>query len=104
MQFRFNFKRTLQAVAELLKACPAQRMTYTRLLKLLYIADRELMADHAFLITGDQVLAMERGPVPSRTYNLICGQGDGATEWAKFVHKEHYEVVLVSDPCHGRLP
>src|SRR5205823_5989742 len=103
MQLRFNFKRTLQATAELLRAQPAQRMNYMRLLKLLYIADREMLAEHAHPITGDQPVAMERGPVLSQTYHLILGQLDGAVEWAKFVRKDHYDVVLANDPGHGQL-
>lgn len=103
MELRFNFQRTLQAVAELLKARPAQRMNYMRLLKLLYIAERELLAEHAHPLTGDQVMAMERGPVLSRTYELILGHGDGAAEWAQFVQKEHYDIHLLNDPGQGQL-
>jgi len=73
-------------------------MNYMRLLKLLYIADREMLAQHAQPITGDRVVAMERGPVLSRTYDLILGKTEDATEWAKFIKREHYEAVLADDP------
>ena len=100
MEFRFNYQRTLQAVAELLKLNSVQRMNYMRLLKLLYIADREMLASHAFSITGDAIAAMERGPVLSQTYDLIR---TNAVDWAQFVRKEHYEVILKKDPGHGQL-
>ncbi len=103
MQLRFNLHRTLQAAAELLKEAPAQRMNYMRLLKLLYIAEREMLAEHAQPISGDQVVAMERGPVLSRTYDLILGRGDGAAEWARFVRKDHFDAVLTGDPGRGQL-
>src|SRR5438132_4968220 len=103
MRFRFHFQRTLQAAAELLKASPVRRMNYMRLLKLLYIAERETLAGHAHPITGDQVIAMERGPVLSQTYNLILGNSAGAAEWAHFVQRDHYDVVLVNDPGSGQL-
>lgn len=102
MQLQFNLKRTLQAVAQLLKACPARRMNYMRLLKLLYIADREMLAQHAHPITGDQAIAMKRGPVLSRTYDLILGNTEDPL-WRKFVRREHYEAVLVEDPGQGQL-
>jgi uncharacterized phage-associated protein len=100
MQLHFNYQRTLQAVAELLRLHAVPRMNYMRLLKLLYIADREMLATHAFPITGDAIVAMERGPVLNRTYDLIrANEGD----WAKFIHKEHYDVVLANDPGKGQL-
>ena len=100
MELRFNEKRTLQAIAELLKLHSIARMNYMRLLKLLYIADREMLATHALPITGDAVVAMERGPVLSRTYDLIlANEGD----WAKFVIKDHYDLVLVNDPGKSQL-
>ncbi|HYV34692.1 MAG TPA: Panacea domain-containing protein [Gemmataceae bacterium] len=102
MQLRFNVKRTTQAVAELLRAQPAQRMNYMRLLKILYIADREMLAQHAHPITGDQAVAMKRGPVLSQTYDLILGKTKDAL-WTKCVKTEHYEVVLLEDPGRGQL-
>jgi uncharacterized phage-associated protein len=103
MLLRFHFQRTLQAVAEFLEASPGRRMNYMRLLKLLYIAERELLAEHALPITGDQAVAMERGPVLSHTYDLILGKTDGADEWGKFIHKDHYDICLVNDPGRGQL-
>ena len=100
MQFRFNEARTLQAIAELLRRHSVPRMNYMRLLKLLYIADREMLATHALPITGDAVVAMERGPVLSHTYDLLRAN-EGA--WAKFLHKDHYDVMLLRDPGKGQL-
>jgi hypothetical protein len=41
------------------------RMEYVRLLKLLYIADREMMAEAGAPVTGDRAVAMDHGPVLS---------------------------------------
>ena len=103
MHLPFNFTRTLQSVGEILRASPARRMNYMRLLKLLYIAERELLAEHAHPLTGDQAVAMERGPVLSQTYGLILGKIDGSAEWAKFVRRDHYDVFLADDPGTGLL-
>jgi len=104
MQFRFDFERALESVAVLLKSAPARRMNYMRLLKLLYIAEREILAERAHPLTGDSVLAMERGPVLSRTYSLILG-GDSkdSSKWKEFINKDHYDVVLLNDPGTSHL-
>jgi hypothetical protein len=57
MHLRFNFKRTLQASAYLLRL-DGKRMPYMRLLKLLYIADREWLAEMGESITGDRAYAI----------------------------------------------
>ena len=51
MNFRFDFHKTLQASGVLL-SLDANRMAYIRLLKLLYIADREWLAEAGRTITG----------------------------------------------------
>lgn len=38
-------------------------MSYLRMLKLLYLADRESLKETGHTITGDRVVAMEHGPV-----------------------------------------
>src|SRR5262249_4855746 len=99
MNFLFNRDRTVQAIACLLKL-NGNRMNFMRLLKLLYIADREMLAEHAYIITGDSPVAMRRGPVLENTYALIRGGGPG---WDPFLKKEHYHIALIADPGHGKL-
>ena len=64
MHFRFHFERALQASAYLLRL-DRKKMSYLRLLKLLYIADREWLAETGESITGDRAYAMKQGPVLS---------------------------------------
>ena len=73
MQLRFNFEKSLQAAGVLLQL-EEGRMPYLRLLKLLYIADRELLAESAASLTGDRAYAMKHGPVLSHVYSLIKGE------------------------------
>ena len=48
-------------------------------LKVLLFADRSHLEKHGRFITGDTYLAMEYGPVPSNTYDIIKHvRGDGA--------------------------
>lgn len=92
-----------QAAAVLLKAEPTNRMGRLRLLKLLYIADREALAERARPITGDKSVAMDHGPVLSQTYDLIKGTDYASTEWAKYLRTEGRDVHLIEDPGVGKL-
>ena len=89
MNFRFHFERALQASAYLLRL-DGKRMGYLRLLKLLYIADREWLAETGESITGDRAYAMKYGPVLSNIYDLIKGNGSRAGEWDDYIHTEGY--------------
>ena len=102
MTFRFKFERALQAAACLLRL-DGKRMGYLRLLKLLYIADREWLAEIGESITGDRAHAMKYGPVLSNVYDLIKGNGSRAGEWDDHIHTEGYAVTLVADPGRGAL-
>ena len=99
---RFKFERTLQASAYLLRL-DRKKMSYLRLLKLLYIADREWLAENGESITGDRAYAMKQGPVLSTVYDLIKGNGSKAGEWDDFIHTDGYAVELVADPGRGEL-
>src|SRR5438874_6518562 len=102
MNLRFHFDRTMQASAYLLRL-DGKRMGYLRLLKLLYIADREWLAETGGSITGDRAFAMKNGPVLSSVDDLIKGHGSRAGEWDDHIHTEGYAVELVADPGRGEL-
>jgi uncharacterized phage-associated protein len=104
MPFQFNQERTTQAVAFLLKQSDNRRENYMRLIKLLYIADRESLKETGRPITGDRFIAMERGPVLSQVYDLIMGRSPRSAEWQAFIGtRPRYEVELVSEPGDGEL-
>jgi uncharacterized phage-associated protein len=71
--FLFNIEKAIQAVAALLHFHGSKEMSYLRMLKLLYIADRETLKETGRPITGDRIVAMEHGPVLSSVYDLIKG-------------------------------
>lgn len=100
---QFSFQKALQAAAVLLKTEPEGRMNYMRLLKLLYIADRESLKQTGCSITQDRIVAMDHGPVPSRIYDLIMGRDPGSHTWSQFVVTEHFDVELFKDPGNERL-
>jgi uncharacterized phage-associated protein len=105
MDTKFDFPRTLQATAHLIKLQPHQQLSYLRLLKLLYMAERELLAEHGMLLTADRPYAMPKGPVLSETLNLIKGQisSNQQHQWHRFIETVGHDVVLKEDPGHGEL-
>jgi uncharacterized phage-associated protein len=102
MNLRFHFERALQASAYLLRL-DGKRMACLRLLKLLYIADREWLAETGESITGDRACAMKYGPVLSNVYDLIKGNGSKAGVWDDHIHKEGSAIELVADPGRGEF-
>ncbi len=100
---QFSLQKALQAAAVLLKTENERRMNYMRLLKLLYIADRESVKQTGCPITYDRIVAMDHGPVPSRFYALIMGRDPASPKWARFVVTEHFDVELIKDPGNKKL-
>lgn len=95
--------KAIQATAVLLRHTHGGRMSYLRLMKLLYIAEREAVRDTARPITGDRVVAMPHGPVLSNLLNIIKDEDSRSSEWRKYVGRENYDIACVADPGIGRL-
>ncbi len=102
MTFRFRSLKATQAAAVLL-ALDGGSMDRMRLLKLMYIADRELLAESGRTLTGDRAVAMKNGPVLSRIYDLIKGIAVSPEDWGRYLRSEGYKVVLLEGPGHGEL-
>jgi len=104
MPFKFNQCKAIQAVAFLLKQKHATRTdNYMRLLKLLYIADRESLQETGRPITGDRFIAMERGPTLSHLLDLVKQRAYDSSEWDKYIELNGYEITLVQDPGNDKL-
>ena len=102
MRFRFDFEKSLQA-AGVVVGLGGSSMGYLRLLKLLYIADREMLAATGSPITGDRAVSMKHGPVLSHIDNLIKGQHERAGEWADCLKTTNYNVELSKPIGRGKL-
>ena len=102
MNLRFNFEKSVQAAAYLLHL-DGGRMERMRLLKLLYIADREMLSEVGRSITGDTGYAMNYGPVLSRVYNCIKGEDPNALDWEKQIQSEGHAVRLVQNSSRDDL-
>ena len=94
LHFHFNFEKSLQAVGVMLRTESLRRMNFMKLLKLLYICDKESLKEIGKPITGDRVVAMKRGPVLSHIYNLIKGEDCNYPVWNQYIEKDRFDIFL----------
>lgn len=88
----FSEIKVTQMAAYLIKK-HGGRMSYLKLIKLLYLAERQAMAKWGESMSGDKFVSMPHGPVMSETYSLIIGETEGY--WNRLIKSEaNYEVSL----------
>ncbi len=75
--------RTVAQMAAVFADKQGGMINILKLVKLLYLADRESLQKHGNPISFDRLVSMDHGPVLSRTLNLICGAvgGESGAEW-----------------------
>ena len=89
-------EKTAQAAALfLLKA--GGIMPHLKLMKLLYIADRESYLRRGSPISGDGMVSMPHGPVLSHTYDLKGAAGPESGGWARYVRRVNQYAVTLAD-------
>lgn len=101
----FNERKATQAAAHLLRLRGGP-MSYLKLIKLLYLADREALLRWGRPISTDRYVAMDRGPVLSRVLGLATdGEDPGAPSiWsASITEPRNYEVELKGDAGEDEL-
>ena len=91
-----NERKVAQMAAYFLERTPERKMSHLKLMKLLYLSDREAVRAFGWLISGDRLVSMPHGPVLSMTLNLMDGdvesQPGGWEEWIS--DKENHELSL----------
>lgn len=92
--YMFCEEKVAQMAAYLLQR-RGGRMSYLKLMKLLYLADRESMGRFGESMSGDHMVSMPKGPVLSQTLNLITGSSCDSTNWQSWINGEaNYEVSI----------
>lgn len=97
MRLPFNEAKATQAAAILLNLRGGS-MSYMKLIKLLYLADREALLRWERPITTDRWVSMKNGPVLSNVYNLIREEpapGENGI-WRNHIQSTGYDVRLVA--------
>src|SRR5271157_2188787 len=98
INFKFDIEKLVQIVDFLLKRNNGI-MNYTKLIKILYIADKEFFKSHHINITTDNYCTMQNGPVLSKLYDLIKGEHKNNEEkyfWKSFFQTVGYHLQLIA--------
>ena len=75
-------------------------MSYLKLIKLLYLLDRETLLRWGRPVTTDRYVSMDNGPVVSRIYDLIREERAPGTDpiWRHYISApQEWEVALLAD-------
>ena len=100
MVLQFNERRATEATARFLKL-RGGRMSYLKLIKMLYFLDREALLRWGRPVTTDRYVSMANGPVVSRIYELIREEPAPGTDpiWHHYISTpQGWEVALLAEP------
>ena len=106
MKPNFRVDKTTQAASLFLKL-RTEKMSYMKLIKLLYLADREALIRWGRPISYDLYVSMDHGPVLSKTLNLIneSDVSDAQKYWSTYITAPlgDHEVNIIGDPGTDNL-
>jgi len=100
----FNERKTAQAAAFLLYRAGGQ-LHLIKLMKLLYLAERQSLQKYGEAITGDKLVSMDNGPVLSKTLDYINGAAlscEGG--WDAWISDRADHIVALRDSSMIRSP
>lgn len=99
----FNSRKAAQVVAFFARE-QGGTINVLKLVKLIYLADREAMAQFDAPILYDRMVAMAHGPVNSATLDLINGMATDTDDWSEFVgQRRGHDVTLAHDVANSDL-
>lgn len=102
-EFKFDERKTTQAAGQFLQL-RGGKMSHLKLIKLLYLMDREALKRWNSPVTGDSYVSMPHGPVLSSTYNLMAVSGATRGYWEEHISEiGNHEVQLRTLPEPGDL-
>jgi uncharacterized phage-associated protein len=84
MSLPFDEAKATQAAAAILRM-RGGRMHYIKLIKLLYLVDREALLNWGTPVTTDHWVAMKNGPVGSNVLNLITEETREKPIWSRYI-------------------
>ena len=99
----FDIQKMIQVVNHVIDRYDG-RINYTKLIKELYLADKECLLKNGYLITDNNLVCMKMGPVLENLYRLIRGEHANSaiqTKWNSFFYKSSFDLVKLIE---NRLP
>jgi len=94
-----DIEKLVQVVNYVLKKYDS-RVNYTKLIKILYLADKKAIELTNLSITGDTYVSMNKGPVLSGLFNLLKGRDlnkESQCLWDSRFTTDSYDLVSLSD-------
>jgi len=97
-----NSKKIIQIVRYILDRSRGS-INYMKLMKLLYIVDRESLEKWDITVTGDTYCSMKDGPVLSETLDLIKDKfkNEKQREWNRHFKKDLYDLSVRGNAAPG---
>jgi uncharacterized phage-associated protein len=105
IRFTFDIRKAIAATAYLAER-EAGKLDMFLSIKMLYTADKKALERWGKTVTGDKMVALPKGPVLSRIYNLFKGEGTASDlrEWnANFSETVGNAIRLLKTPDLGPL-
>src|SRR5580693_8314582 len=102
LAYQFNLEKAVQAMAFFVdQLAPVDKI---KLVKLIYLADRDHFIHVGTPITGDRQVAMPYGPVPSATLDAINGLVCSAEETVfRYLAVKNNQITLRRSPGQSAL-
>ena len=105
IRFNCNEIKTTQDAALFLKL-NGGKMNYMKLIKLMYLADREALSRWERPLTGDSYFSMKNGPILSNVLDWISygERPDEKLYWCRHIsNPSRYNISLKKDPGQDEL-
>ncbi len=100
----FHEAKATQVAALLLKHRGTNRMKFLKLIKLMYLIDREALKRWGRTVSTDHHVSMDKGPVLSNVYSLINEEPSERRFWNRYISRSSdYDVQLLADPGDEEL-
>jgi uncharacterized phage-associated protein len=100
IKFEYNFTKSIELMAFFAQKIPGVQKA--KMMKLVYLADKEHFLRHGYPITGDRQYAMKLGPVPSQCLDVLDGDIN-PEETFKFLHINNNRILLLEYPNSSSL-
>lgn len=101
---KFNEEKAAQIACLLLKKRGVNKMNYLKLMKLMYLIDREALVRWGSSMTFDRYVSMDNGCVLTQTNNLLVLESYLPSYWKQYISPpKGYDVELLSEPEFDEL-
>ena len=92
----FDVNKLIGMIAYIMKKMDVASMNYLKLIKLMYLSDREFINLYDCSISNDEYFSLDKGPILSRMLNLIRQDTSDALQnvWDRFFTRSHYDLLM----------